>query len=78
MLTFIGTTLARAWFLYFSKQKTNMTDNDKKLITKAQNAFDSWEVEKLIPHAESENSREMLHNIAVDIYHREEFYADML
>lgn len=55
-----------------------MTDNDKKLITKAQNTFDSWEVEKLIPHAESEKSRKILHNIAVDIYHREEFYADML
>jgi len=52
-----------------------MTERDKALIEKARNQY--WaEIEP--DEADTEEARQILHRIAVDGYHREEYQAGLL
>ena len=56
-------------------QKWQMTERDKALIEKARNQY--WaEIEP--DEADTEEARQILHRIAVDGYHREEYQAGLL
>ena len=57
-----------------------MTENDKRLIKKAESMpYRDWDlVDKLAELAETPDGKKRLHEIASFKYHKEEFYSGLL
>lgn len=57
-----------------------MTDKDKELISKAErlNYIDWYRAEDMANEADTDEAKIELHHIAMDLYHLEEYYADIL
>lgn len=55
-----------------------MTENDKRIVDMARSARSLEEVFGMEDLAETEEARRAVHDIAVRLYHEEEYAADML
>lgn len=58
--------------------KRKMTENNKNKIDMARSAKSLDEVFVMEDTAETEEARRAIHDIAVRLYHKEEYAADML
>lgn len=56
----------------------DMTENDKRIVDMARSARSLEEVFGMEDLAETEEARRAVHDIAVRLYHEEEYAADML
>lgn len=55
-----------------------MSEYDKRLVIEATICHDWTHTSELEKLAESDTAKKIIHGITMDLYHKEEFYADCL